>query len=96
MDDLKIYCKNAEEMERARKLIAEFSKDICMDFGLDKCAVVHITKGILTNSPLVKGIPLLSSEDNYKYLGIIQCDEIIQKEVKESTKKSTFRELEAY
>ena len=87
MDDLKIYCKNAEEMERARKLIAEFSKDICMDFGLDKCAVVHITKGILTNSPLVKGIPLLSSEDNYKYLGIIQCDEIIQKEVKESTKK---------
>ena len=74
-------------MKRARKLVAEFSKYICMDFGLYKYAVVHIVKGDIIYSSLVKGIPLLLSEDNYKYLGIIQCNEIIQNEVKDRTKK---------
>jgi len=90
MDDLKIYSKNAEEMERCRKLISQFSDDIKMEFGLDKCAVIHIVKGEIINSPIVEGIPLLSSEDNYKYLGLIQCDEIIHDKVKESTKKEYF------
>ena len=90
MDDLKVYCKDAEEMERSRKLIAQFSEDIKMDFGLDKCAVVHIKKGDLINSPIVREIPLLSNEDSYKYLGIVQCDEIMHNNVKESTKKEYF------
>ena len=90
MDDLKIYSKNAEEMERSRKLVAQFSEDICMDFGLDKCAVVHMKKGEIISSPLVKGIPLLASDDSYKYLGITQCDEIMQDKVKKSTKKEYF------
>ena len=42
MDDLQKYSKNKEGMERCRKLIAQFSKGIRIDFGLDKCAVVHI------------------------------------------------------
>ena len=61
-----------------------------MEFGLDKCAVIHIVKGEIINSLIVEGIPLLSSEDNYKYLGLIQCDEIIHDKVKESTKKEYF------
>ena len=90
MDDLKIYSKNAEEMERCRRLISQFSEDIKMEFGLDKCAVIHIVKGNISDSTIVKGIPLLSSEDNYKYLGLIQCDEIIQDKVKTNTKKEYF------
>ena len=90
MDDLKIYSKNAEEMERCRRLISQFSEDIKMEFGLDKCAVIHIVKGNISDSTIVKGLPLLSSEDNYKYLGLIQCDEIIQDKVKTNTKKEYF------
>ena len=41
MDDLKLFCKNTMKIERTRKLIARFSKDIKMNFGLDKCAIVR-------------------------------------------------------
>ena len=93
MDDLKVYSKNAEEMERCRRLISQFSDDIKMEFGLDKCAVIHIIKGEISNTSIVKGIPLLSSEDIYKYLGLIQCDEIILDEVKTNTKKEYFSRI---
>ena len=72
IDDLKAYAKDATEMERCRALISEFSDDIMMTFGLDKCAVVHMKKGKICNSPEVEGIPILNTEENYKYLGIVE------------------------
>ena len=93
IDDLKVYSKGKEEMERCRALIQMFSKDIKMEFGLSKCAVIHIEKGKITNSPCVEGIPLLTSEDNYKYLGILQNDIIIHDKVKEKTRKEYFQRV---
>ena len=58
-----------------------------MEFGLSKCAVIHMKKGKISNSPCVKGIPELSGEDSYKYLGILQTDTILHDKVKESTRK---------
>ena len=49
IDDLKVYAKHAIEMERCRALIKEFSDDIAMTFGLDKCAGVHMKKGKISN-----------------------------------------------
>ena len=74
-------------MERCKTVIQEFSNDITMEFGLDKCAVIHMKKGEVVNSPLIRDIPSLSGDDNYKYLGIIQADSILHNKVKENTKK---------
>ena len=87
VDDLKLFAKSTEEMERCRKIVAKFSKDICMDFGLDKCAVIHTVKGKTINSPILSDIPVLSTEDSYRYLGILEGTDILHTKVKETAKK---------
>ena len=42
MDDLKAFTKNKEDMTRCEQLIKQFSEDIKMSFGIEKCAVMHI------------------------------------------------------
>ena len=76
IDDLKVFARNVKEMDKCREILQRFSTDICMDFSLDKCAVVHLNKGKTVNSPIVKDIPLLTEEDSYKYLGIHECNTI--------------------
>ena len=57
-----------------------------MEFGLDKCATINIKKGKLGDA---KSIPLPSGnviesidEEGYKYLGILESDNILHKEMK--------------
>ena len=95
IDDLKIYAKDDIQMERCKALIQEFSDDITMEFGIEKCAVIHMKKGKVEHSPIVKGIPLLTGEDNYKYLGILQADKMLHEEVKNKTKKEYFERVRA-
>lgn len=45
----------------------------------------------IMNLPIVEGITLLSSKDNYKYLKQIQCGE----KVKEKTKMNISQELKS-
>ncbi len=54
-----------------------FSTDIKMDFGIDKCAALHVKRGKITSTEnmefdLSKIIPTLNIEQSYKYLGIQQ------------------------
>ena len=86
MDDLKVYTKGREELLRSIEIIKKISKDICMDFVLDKCAVLHIEKGKPNYSPSLSEIPKLGPEDSYKYLGISQSSDILHEEVKKKTK----------
>ena len=80
-------------MEHMRNIIAKFSKDICMEFGLDKCAVIHTRKGKTIDSPFLSNIPTLSTEDNYRYLGILECTDILQSQVKDIAKKEYFSHI---
>ena len=55
-----------------------FSEDICMKFGLDKCAILEMKRGNKVKStgtelPDQSKIVEASSE-GYKYLGILQLD----------------------
>ena len=93
IDDLKVFAKGKEEMEKCRALIKMFSDDIKMEFGLSKCAVIHINKGTIVNSPDVIDIPLLSTDDNYKYLGILQTDIILHDKMKEKAKKEYYHRV---
>ena len=45
MDDLKLYAECKDNMELLVNTTAQFSSDIKMQFGLDKCATVKLNKG---------------------------------------------------
>ena len=46
-------------MEKCKEIVDRFSKDICMDFGIAKYAVVHTTRGVIFDLPCVTGTLLL-------------------------------------
>ena len=45
MDDLKLYSRNEKELDSLVQTIRFFSKDIGMEFGLERCAMLVIEKG---------------------------------------------------
>ena len=44
VDDLKLYCGTINVPKKQLDLVTQFSKDICMDIGTDKCAYLKIEK----------------------------------------------------
>ena len=66
-----------------------------MDFDHEKCSVVHTKGGVIFNSPCVTGTLLLSLEDNNRYLGILECDTILLKGVKEAVRKEYLDRIQA-
>ena len=45
MDDLKLYASSENMLKNQLNTVKEFSTDITMKFGLDKCAGVAIENG---------------------------------------------------
>jgi len=45
MDDLKLYGKSASVLERQVGIVAEYTEDIGMEFGIEKCAAVQMKEG---------------------------------------------------
>ena len=89
MDDLKLYGKSTAELESLLNTVRIFSNDISMEFGLDKCATLAImtdkvteTQGMNLPNNNIKGLNL---DETYKYLGILQADDIKHKQVKKKT-----------
>ena len=65
-----------------------------MSFGLDKCAVIHLTRGKVNNTPETLEIPILDPEDSYKYLGIIESDAIQHNAAKASARKEFIKRVQ--
>ena len=86
MDDLKLYGKSESDLEDLIEVVSKFSKDIGMEFGLDKCGVLVIERGVkvkhegikLPDGKVMKEI----DDDGYKYLGILEGATIMNKEMK--------------
>ena len=93
MDGLKIYAKDANEMEICRDIVETFRSDIGMSFGLDKCAVIHTLKGKIVSSTIVEGIPTMSVKESYRYLGVLESSDILHSQVKESVTKEYTRRI---
>ena len=75
MDDLKLYADSDENLNALVQTVHQFSKDIHMDFGLDKCAKCTIRAGKKVSAKdieLTDGshITDLEKDSTYKYLGI--------------------------
>ena len=65
-----------------------FSKDIAMEFGINKCAHVTMKAGKLVSvvgMELLSGevIPELGSDKGDKHLGILEANDIIHTEMKD-------------
>ena len=74
MDDLKLYSLSEKELDLLFQTICIFSKDIGMEFGIEKCAMLVIEKGKSLKSvgielPDGKVIKSLQEGEGYKYLG---------------------------
>ena len=80
MDDLKLYASNDNMLKNQLKTVKEFSADITMKFGLDKCASVSIEKGKFKKSEGIDlqeySIRALEEGETYKYLGIEETNQI--------------------
>lgn len=91
MDDLKLYAKGPDQLRSMLTLVESFSSSVCMDLGLEKCAVVHVKRGRVQNREnephLMEDLRIqeLINGDEYKYLGLQQllgtADEKIRKQV---------------
>ncbi|XP_047475423.1 uncharacterized protein LOC125029527 [Penaeus chinensis] len=72
--------------------------DIYMEFGLNKCAHVTMKAGKLASvggMELSSGevIPELESDKGYKYLGILEVDDIMHAEMKDKIRKEYYRRV---
>ena len=97
MDDLKLYGKDEIELERLVGCVKEYSDDIGMKFGLDKCGVLVIEKGLRKKC---KGINLPDGErikeiddGGYKYLGVLEAENILESEMKVKLRNEYFRRV---
>ena len=89
MDDLELYGKSTAELESILNTVRIFSNDISMEFGLDNCTTLAIIKGKVTETQGMhlpnNNIKGLNLDKTYKYLGILQADDIKHKQVKKKT-----------
>ena len=100
MDDLKPYAKSDKELEGLISTVKQFSDDIGMEFGLDKCAKATLIKGKLTRTTPVEldidtTICELDQDKTYKYLGINEGNGIQHSKMKEKIRKECYRRARA-
>ena len=96
MDDIKLFAKNEKELETLIHTVRIYSRDIGMEFGIEKCAIFVMKSGKrqLTDGmelPNKDKIKTLAGNETYKYLDILEADTIKQAEMKEKIQKEYLR-----
>ena len=85
-----LYCCNEKELDLLVQAIHIFSKDIGMEFGMEKCAMLVIEKGKIMKSICIelpngkdgKVFKSLQEGESYKYLGILEAERVLGEEMK--------------
>ena len=97
MDDLKLYAKSEKELNSLIQTVRMFSDDVGMVFGVEKCVVLVLKRGKMVRT---EGIELPDEKrmrevslDGYKYLGVLQLDSIMNREMKEKVKSEYIRRV---
>ena len=98
MDDLKLYGKNEEQVDSLVNTVRVFSQDIGMEFGINKCDILTIRRGRYYKSegielPDSQVIKCLVKEGGYKYLGILESENIKHTQMKEIVSKEYIRRV---
>ena len=87
MDDIKLYAESDESLQKLTQTVHDYSKDIHMEFGLDKCAKCTIRTGKKVKTEgfqLQDGSTIedLQEDASYKYLGIEENTNIQHKNMR--------------
>jgi hypothetical protein len=97
MDDLKLFAKDENQIDSLVKTVNICCTDIGMEFGISKCALLTMHRGKRIDS---RGITLPSEEmigdpeeSGYKYLGVLELDVILDKQMKDNIKSEYNKRL---
>ena len=98
MDDLKLYRRSEKGLDSLVHRVRVFSEDIGMKFGIEKRAMLVMEKGKIVKSFGIelldgKGIKSLQEGENYKYLGILESDKLLEEKMKLNVLKEYIRRL---
>ena len=98
MDDMKLYWNSEKEAERVTNTTRIFLKEIAMEFDISNCAHVTMKAGKLVSvggMELSSGkvIPELESDKGYKYLDILEANDIMHTEIKDKIQKECYRRV---
>jgi hypothetical protein len=98
-DDLKPLGRNENDLQNEIKIVQVISKDINMNFGLEKCGRICLKRDRIQSkmhieSTFENDIKVLYPRKACKYLGIEESYDIQHKNGKEKLKKSILEETE--
>ena len=98
MDDLKLLGRNENDLKNEIKIVHTISKDLNMNFGLERCAKICLKRGRVQSKMHIGNtfenhIKELDPRKAYKYLGIEESFDIQHKNEKETLKKEYLRRL---
>ncbi|XP_045503596.1 uncharacterized protein LOC123700429 [Colias croceus] len=92
MDDIKLFAGTSDDIHTLATITQNFSNDICMEFGINKCKIQSINKGVVEQAPYElpshEIIDTVDPVEGYKYLGYTQSQEIHHKEIKKLLQQS--------
>uniref|UniRef100_A0A1X7SUE5 Reverse transcriptase domain-containing protein n=1 Tax=Amphimedon queenslandica TaxID=400682 RepID=A0A1X7SUE5_AMPQE len=97
MDDLKLFGKNERQIHSLINRVQAVSEDIGMEFGIDNCGVLNFKRGKVVESDgmeMPNGDIMRSVEEyEYKYLGVLEFDQILEKQMKNKMRSEYFKRL---
>ena len=98
MDDLKLYARNENQLDSLVQTVRIISKDIGMKFGIEKCAVLVMKRGRLTQSEGIRlpdetTIRAMREGEGYKYLGVLEADGMLHDTMKTKIGKEYLRRV---
>ncbi|CAB3227168.1 unnamed protein product [Arctia plantaginis] len=98
MDDLKLFASSSSILMNLLEITKTFSKCIRMEFGVDKCAIMHVKRGRVVESDRLElsdstHFTCLSANETYKYLGMSQALGVNELNMKQSLQERFFSRL---
>ena len=97
MDDMKLFGRSSVEIDKLVSTVYLVSADMRMEFGIRKCGVLVLKKGKIVDSDgvqLPNGERMQSvEEEGYKYLEILEVDDLQHTVMKERFCTEYFRRL---
>ena len=97
MDDLKLFGKSKAQIVSLVDTVQLVSRDIGMEFGIKKCGVLCLKRGVVTECEditLPDGKIMQSIDaEGYKYLGILEMNSIMTTQMKEKVRREYLRRV---
>ena len=98
MDDLKLYNSREKSLKEQLTVVHNFSNDINMQFGINKCAKISIIRGKHNPTQEIQidhntYIKELDRDQVYKYLGIAEAAGLDHQSIRNKTKKEYYDHL---